>query len=106
MSGAESIAQLGDIMQMAYVPGDCEKALKFWTRTIGAGPFFSLEHVKLEHTRYRGEPVEIDFSIMLGYWGDMQRDSSASTTRLLRFSRTGAMRTKKVCTTSACWSTI
>ena len=29
MSGAESIAQLGDIMQMAYVPGDCEKALKF-----------------------------------------------------------------------------
>ncbi|MBV8134286.1 MAG: VOC family protein [Deltaproteobacteria bacterium] len=72
MSAAASIAQLGDIMQMAYVPGDCEKALKFWTRTIGAGPFFSLEHVKLEHTRYRGEPVEIDFSIMLGYWGDMQ----------------------------------
>jgi len=46
--------------------------LKFWTQTIGAGPFFSLEHVKLQQTRYRGQPVEIDFSMMLGYWGDMQ----------------------------------
>ena len=68
----DSIAQLGNIMQMAYVPRDFDAALSFWTKTIGAGPFFSLEHVKLERTRYRGQPVEIDFSMMLGYWGDMQ----------------------------------
>jgi methylmalonyl-CoA/ethylmalonyl-CoA epimerase len=68
----ESIARLGDVMQMAYVPADFEATLKFWTKTLGAGPFFSIEHVKLERTRYRGQPVEVDFSMMLGYWGDMQ----------------------------------
>jgi len=65
-----SVAQLGDIMQMAYVPGDFEGALKFWTETIG--PFFAIEHVKLDRMRYLGKPAEVDFSMMLGYWGDMQ----------------------------------
>ena len=59
-------------MQMAYVPADLDAALHFWTKTIGAGPFFAINHVKLDRGRYRGEPAEIDFSIMLGYWGDMQ----------------------------------
>src|SRR5947207_1962468 len=59
-------------MQMAYVPGDFDRALRFWTETIGAGPFFAIDHVKLERVRYRGEPSDIDFSMMLGYWGDMQ----------------------------------
>lgn len=72
MNLPDSIARLGNVMQMAYVPDDFEAALKFWTKTIGAGPFFSLEHVKLERTRYRGQPVEVDFSMMLGYRGDMQ----------------------------------
>jgi methylmalonyl-CoA/ethylmalonyl-CoA epimerase len=68
----DSIARLGDVMQMAYVPADFEAVLKYWTKTIGAGPFFSIEHVKLERTRYRGQPVDVDFSMMLGYWGEMQ----------------------------------
>jgi catechol 2,3-dioxygenase-like lactoylglutathione lyase family enzyme len=59
-------------MQMAYVPPDLDAALHFWTKTIGAGPFFSINHIKLNRGRYRGESTEIDFSIMLGYWGDMQ----------------------------------
>jgi methylmalonyl-CoA/ethylmalonyl-CoA epimerase len=66
------IAQLGEIMQMAYVPRDFEQALRFWTKTLGARPFYSFEHVKLDRARYRGQPVEIDFSMMLGYWGNMQ----------------------------------
>jgi len=72
MKFPDSIARLGDVMQMAFVPGDFERALKFWTKTVGAGPFFSIEHVKLDRTRYRGQPVEVDFSMMLGYWGNMQ----------------------------------
>jgi methylmalonyl-CoA/ethylmalonyl-CoA epimerase len=67
-----SIARLGDIMQMAYVPRNLEGALKYWTQTMGAGPFFTIDHVKLERVRYLGEPADIDFSIVLGYWGDMQ----------------------------------
>ena len=72
MKSPNSIARLGDVMQMAYVPGDFEGAVNFWTKTVGAGPFFSIEHVKLDRTRYRGQPVEVDFSMMLGYWGNMQ----------------------------------
>lgn len=72
MSPPASIAKLGSIMQMAYVPADFEGALKYWTETIGAGPFFSIEHVKLKEVKYRGQPSDIDFSMMLGYWGDTQ----------------------------------
>lgn len=69
MSGP--IARLGEVMQLAYVPGDFEAALDHWLK-VGAGPFFALDHVQLEDVRYRGRPAEIDFSMMLGYWGDLQ----------------------------------
>ena len=65
------IAQLGGIMQLAYVPADPDAALAHWLK-IGAGPFFALDHVQLEDVRYRGRPAEIDFSMVLGYWGDLQ----------------------------------
>ena len=69
---AAAIAGLGAVMQLAYVPADIDAALAFWTRTIGAGPFFALDHVRLDAVRYRGAPSEIDFSMLLGYWGDLQ----------------------------------
>ena len=72
MNQTPAISRLGEIMQMAYVPADFERTLKFWTGTIGAGPFFAIDHVKLQGTHYRGSSIEIDFSMMLGYWGDMQ----------------------------------
>ncbi len=66
------IADLGAIMQLAYVPADFDGALRYWTETIGAGPFFALDHVKLEAVKYNGAPSDPDFSMALGYWGDMQ----------------------------------
>lgn len=65
------IAQIGEVMQLAFVPADFDAALAHWLR-IGAGPFFALDHVQLEDVRYRGQPAEIDFSMLLGYWGDLQ----------------------------------
>ncbi|HEX5380085.1 MAG TPA: VOC family protein, partial [Phenylobacterium sp.] len=46
-------------------------ALAHWLK-LGAGPFFALDHVQLDDVRYRGEPADIDFSMLLGYWGDLQ----------------------------------
>ena len=66
------IAQLGTVMQMAYVPPDFDAALRHWTETMGVGPFFSLEHISLPNCRYEGQPSDIDFSIAIAYWGDMQ----------------------------------
>ncbi|MDX2237216.1 MAG: VOC family protein [Hyphomonadaceae bacterium] len=67
-----AIAALGPIMQNAYVPADFDAALSFWTKTMGVGPFFLIEHVTLEDVRYRGASADIDFSIAIAYWGDMQ----------------------------------
>ena len=66
-----SIAGLGEVMQLAYVPADFDAALAHWLK-VGAGPFFALDHVQLEDVRYRGQPAKVDFSMLLGYWGDLQ----------------------------------
>jgi methylmalonyl-CoA/ethylmalonyl-CoA epimerase len=66
------IAQLGSVMQMAYVPGDFDAALRYWTETMGVGPFFSMEHISLLNCRYEGQAADIDFSIAIAYWGDLQ----------------------------------
>jgi methylmalonyl-CoA/ethylmalonyl-CoA epimerase len=72
MSRANSLTALGAVMQLAYVPADFDGALKFWIETMGAGPFFALDHVKLDDVKYKGAPADIDFSMVLGYWGDIQ----------------------------------
>jgi methylmalonyl-CoA/ethylmalonyl-CoA epimerase len=67
-----SIASLGRVMQIAFVPSDFDAALRHWTKTMGVGPFFSLEHICLPNCRYEGQPADIDFSIAIAYWGDLQ----------------------------------
>ena len=65
------IARVGEVMQLAFVPADFDAALAHWLK-IGAGPFFALDHVQLDEVCYRGQPAQIDFSMVLGYWGDLQ----------------------------------
>jgi hypothetical protein len=72
MSRTNSVTSLGEVMQLAYVPADFDAALQFWLKTMGAGPFFALDHVKLEDLKYRGAPADIDFSLVIGYWGEIQ----------------------------------
>jgi methylmalonyl-CoA/ethylmalonyl-CoA epimerase len=65
-------AALGAPMQLAFVPANVGRALDWWTGRMGAGPFFHLPHVTLEDVRFREMPTAPDFSLYLGYWGDMQ----------------------------------
>lgn len=66
------LSKLGTIMQLAYVPRDFDAALRYWVETMGVGPFYHFEHLQLAAGKYRGQPIDIDFSVMIGYWGDMQ----------------------------------
>ncbi len=66
-----SVAGIGEIMQLAFVPADFDAALAHWIG-MGAGPFFALDHVTLEQVTYQGRPADIDFSMVIGYWGDLQ----------------------------------
>ena len=72
MAGIGSIKALGDIIQMAYLPDDFDAALTYWTETVGVGPFFLMENVRLGEMRYRGQPTDAVFSIAIAYWGDIQ----------------------------------
>ncbi|RJG04518.1 hypothetical protein D3878_18565 [Noviherbaspirillum sedimenti] len=66
------LASLGEVFQIAFVPADFDAALRFWTETIGAGPFFLMEHIQAEDCKYKGKPTSFDFSAAIGYWGDLQ----------------------------------
>ena len=70
-AGHASIARLGNIMQMAFVPRDFDAELHRWLK-LGAGPFFLLEHVATEEVRYRDERIDLDFTLAIGYWGETQ----------------------------------
>ena len=47
-----SLTALGPCEQLAYVPSDFDAALKYWTETMGVGPFFLFENITLENMRY------------------------------------------------------
>ena len=47
----------GEMRQIAFVVRDLEKALDYWTRTLGVGPFFVMRDVVPDNYRYRGRPV-------------------------------------------------
>lgn len=68
----QSIAGLGEVMQLSFLPRDFEGALRFWTEVVGAGPFFVIDHVKFESLSFRGQPCDIDVAVAIGYWGDIQ----------------------------------
>jgi hypothetical protein len=60
-----SLAALGPIIQLAYVPTDFDAALEYWTRRMGVGPFFLWEHIQVDRLVHRGEEVSTDFSVAL-----------------------------------------
>ncbi|WP_295635360.1 VOC family protein [Novosphingobium sp.] len=72
MANVGPIKALGPIIQLAYLPSDFDATLKYWTETIGVGPFYLMENVQLGEMKYRGEPTASVFSIAIAYWGDIQ----------------------------------
>jgi methylmalonyl-CoA/ethylmalonyl-CoA epimerase len=67
-----ALARFGKISQIAFLPQDWDATFDYWTRVMGAGPFYDLAHIPLVNTRYRGTPQPCDISAALGYWGDLQ----------------------------------
>lgn len=62
---------LGDIMQVAYVVDDVQKAMLEWRDKLQFGPWFLFEHFELLDLTYRGQPSDVDISIALGFSGSM-----------------------------------
>jgi Glyoxalase/Bleomycin resistance protein/Dioxygenase superfamily len=61
----------GKIRQIGYVVHDLESSLARFER-LGIGPFYRLDHARLDYFRVNGKDMEIDLSIALGYSGGVQ----------------------------------
>ena len=72
MTPPRNFAALGEVVQLAYLPSDFDAALRYWTETVGAGPFFLLQNIELGDRKYRGQPTGAIFSVAIGYWGNLQ----------------------------------
>ena len=67
----KTIAELGEIMQIAFVPQDFDATVKHWVK-MGAGPFFVLRGNQAEWQTAYGVECRPVLDIALGQWGDMQ----------------------------------
>ena len=72
VTGAKAITALGPVGQLAYLPADFDAAVRYWTGTMGVGPFYLIPNVALGDMKYRGKPTGAVFSIAIAYWGDVQ----------------------------------
>ena len=63
----------GSIRQIAFVVRDIDVALRYWTETLGVGPFFVLRRTTPGDYRYRGKPSPAPLlSVALANSGDVQ----------------------------------
>ena len=64
--------KFGQIMQMAFVVDDFDKAIEFWTKKMNVGPFLKIENVEFKELYYKEKATNLDFSGALSYTGNMQ----------------------------------
>lgn len=66
------LRKLGPVIQLAYFPSDFDAAIDYWVSTVGVGPFFVMNDIRLGEMKYKGKPTDAVFSLAIGYWGDIQ----------------------------------
>ncbi len=63
----------GEIRQIAYVVRDLDATVRYWTETLGVGPFYMLRDLTPVDWLYRGQPSPAPrISIALGFSGEIQ----------------------------------
>ncbi len=65
-------ARFGPVMQLGFVVRDLDAAMNHWVDKVGIGPFFVLEHVQFAEAYYRGARADVDMSVALAQWGEVQ----------------------------------
>jgi catechol 2,3-dioxygenase-like lactoylglutathione lyase family enzyme len=92
----KQFSKFGPIMQLSFVPSDIEEGLRYWTETMGVGPFYKFAHVAYDHFSYLGESPKVDLTIFKSYWGDVQieliqqhNDAPSTYSEWLRAGREG-----------------
>lgn len=63
---------LGAVRQLGYVVSDIEAAMRYWTETLGVGPFFYSPHVPIRNYIYRGGHYAPHNAVALANSGEVQ----------------------------------
>ncbi len=58
------------IHHIGYVVEDLRAGVERFAASLGAGPFFAMEHLVFEEVTFRGEPALYDHSSAFGAWGE------------------------------------
>lgn len=59
------------VMQIAYLVPDIQKAIHHWVTHFKVGPWFVAPHFTGTDKRYRGAATDVDMSVAMAYWNDM-----------------------------------
>lgn len=62
---------IGAIMQEAYIVPDIQEAVKKFSETLGAGPFFTADSFPLIEATYRGAACEAELALAIGFSGNI-----------------------------------
>src|SRR6185295_5369391 len=63
----------GPMRQIGFVVRDLDHALKYWTQTLGVGPFFVVRRLPIEKFWYHGEPSPAPhLTLAIANSGDLQ----------------------------------
>jgi len=54
---------------VGYVVDDLAAGIERFVSTLGAGPFYVMDHLEFDEVTYRGEPAVYDHSSAFGQWG-------------------------------------
>lgn len=64
-------ATTGALLQVAYVVADLHKAIAFYQKVLGAGPFFVIDHGKSPSRMFRGQSFPAETSVGMAFAGNV-----------------------------------
>lgn len=64
----------GEVRQIGYVVRDIEAAMKFWSETLGIGPWFYAPKIVDQVFEYKGKPSPIARAVALANSGPLQME--------------------------------
>lgn len=69
----------GQIVELCHVARNMDAALQYWTKTLGAGPFYVFDVPVLPGQLYYGEPTEVSLKVAFGFSGGLLIELLAQT---------------------------
>lgn len=64
--------QFGRLTQLGYVVRDLDRAMNYWIRTLGVGPFFVVSELVIPEIVYRGKTQPLTMSFAYSHSGGVQ----------------------------------